>query len=439
MNLPDFIKRESDQCVKCGLCLPYCPTYRQTRDEGDSPRGRIALMQALVEGSLPPGGRLDFHLDRCLTCRACERACPSQVRYGQLIDAARAFGAPRRRPGRLTRWLQHGLIPHRRRLASAARLLRLYQQSGLRRLAQASGLLRLTGTHRLDALMPDIPPVPRWQPYYAPAGRPHGHVALFTGCVGQVLDRDALEAAIALLNACGYGVHVPQEQTCCGALQLHSGDPSRAAELARQNLDAFNSLPADRSGNALGGVTVLDAVLFSASGCGASLVEYGMWPEMDGIAPPGRFAAPVLDVCSFLEQSERLTQLSFAPLDACVAVHDPCSLQNVIRTAAAPYRLLGHIPGLTVKPLPGNGQCCGAAGSYLLTQPEMADALRTDKLAQMRNSGAGIVLSSNIGCALYLSAGLRNEGHAGIEIMHPVTLLARQLKPGIRSGKPSSS
>lgn len=398
-------------------------------------------MQALVEGSLPPGGRLDFHLDRCLTCRACERVCPSQVRYGQLIDASRAFGAPRRRPGRLTRWLLDELIPKRRSLVRVARLLRLYQRSGLRRLVQGSGLLRLTGARRLDTLMPDIPPVARWQSCYAPAGRPHGHVALFTGCVGQVLERGALEAAITLLNACGYVVHIPQEQTCCGALHLHSGDPARAGELARQNLDAFNVLSANDPANALGKETGLDAVLFTASGCGASLVEYGIWPEVDGIAPPGRFKAPVLDVCSFLIQSGRLAGLSFMPLDASVAVHDPCSLQNVIRAAAAPYRLLDNIPGITVKPLPGNGQCCGAAGSYLLTQPAMADALLADKLALMRSSDmedVEIVLSTNIGCALQLTAGLRRD-HDRIEIMHPVTLLARQLGSGFRSSSPSSS
>lgn len=392
-------------------------------------------MQALVEGRLPPGGRLDFHLDRCLACRACERVCPSQVHYGQLIDAARAFSAPRRRPGRLVCWLLDGLIPNRRRLGRVARLLRLYQQSGLRRLAQIGGLLRLAGARRLDALMPDIPPVPRWRPYYAPAGPQKGQVALFTGCIGHVLDRDALEAAITLLNGCGYGVHVPEDQTCCGALHLHGGDPARAAGLARRNIAAFNALPGDGDSAAPG----IDAVLYSASGCGATLIEYGAWPAIDGVTPPGRFAVPVLDVCSFLAQEGRMAGLTFAPLEASVAVHDPCTLMNVIRTTEAPYRLLARIPGLTVAPLPGNGRCCGAAGSYLLTQPAMADALCADKLAALEAQGAEIMLSSNLGCALFLSAGLRRtrgrRDIAGVEVMHPVTLLARQLRPGT----PSSS
>jgi glycolate oxidase iron-sulfur subunit len=415
--------------------MPHCPTYGRTRDEGDSPRGRIALMQALAEGRLAPGGRLDFHLDRCLACRACERVCPSQVRYGQLIDAARAYGAPRRRPGRLARWLQDGVIPDRRRLGRIARLLRLYQRSGLRRVARLSGLLRLTGTRRLDVLLPEIPPVPRWRPYYPPVEPRHGDVALFTGCIGSVLDRDALEAAITLVNACGYGVHVPEDQTCCGALHLHGGDPGQAAALARRNLDAFDALRGDDNGKAAG----IDAVLYSASGCGATLVEYGTWPAVAGIASPGRFTAPVLDVCSFLERSGGLARLSFAPLNAPVAVHAPCTLRNVVRAAEVPDRLLGRIPGLTVLPLPANGRCCGAAGSYLLTQPAMADALRDDTIRTFRESGAEILLSSNIGCALQLSAGLLDEGARGaqprIVVLHPVTLLARQL----RDNRPSLS
>ncbi len=432
-NLADLIQSEADRCVKCALCAPHCPTYGLTRDEGDSPRGRIALMQGLAEGRLSAGGRLDFHLDRCLACRACERVCPSGVRYGRLIDAARAYGATRQRPlgrpGRLARWLLDGVIPDRRRLARLARWLRLYQQSGARRLLQVSGLLRLMGRQRLDSLMPEIPAAPRWHGYYPPEGKIRGEVALFTGCIGNVLDRDALEASIRLLNACGYGVHVPAAQTCCGGLHLHGGDLRQAAALARRNLDAFDGLA-----NGAG----LAAVVYTASGCGATLAEYDQWPAADGLAPPGRFAAPVVDVCSFLERSGALAELEFARLDATVAVHDPCTLRNVVRATEAPYRLLGLVPGLAARPLANNARCCGAAGSYLLTEPALADALRADKLAAIRDAAADIVVSSNLGCALFLAAGLRGEtGGSGPAVMHPATLLARQL--GIRAGTRSSS
>lgn len=433
-NLADLIKSEADRCVKCALCAPHCPTYGLTRDEGDSPRGRIALMQGLAEGRLPAGGRLDVHLDRCLACRACERVCPSGVRYGRLIDAARAYGATRHRPldrpGGLVRWLLDGVIPDRRRLARVARWLRLYQRSGARRLLQVTGLLRLLGRQRLDGLLPAIPPIPRWRGYYPPEGQMRGEVALFTGCIGNVLDRDALEASIRLLNACGYGVHVPATQTCCGALHLHGGDLRRAAALARRNLAAVAGLAPQRG--------ELAAVVYTASGCGATLAEYDRWPAADGIGPPGGFPAPVLDICSFLEQSGALGDLAFAPLDATVAVHDPCTLRNVVRAVDAPYRLLGLIPGLVVQPLANNARCCGAAGSYLLTEPALADTLRADKLAAIRDAAPDIVVSSNLGCALSLAAGLRGEtGREGPAVMHPATLLARRL--GIRAGTRSSS
>lgn len=406
-----MIKTEADQCVKCGLCLPHCPTYIKTLDEGDSPRGRIALIQALAGGQLPAGGRLDYHLDRCLDCRACERVCPSRVQYGRLIDASRALYVPHRTPvtagDRWSLWLRDRLIPDRRRLGRAARLLRLYRFSGLRWLARTSGLLRAIGLARLDGLLPAVPAPPRWQAWYPPTAPDRGRVALFTGCIGSILDRAALESAIRLLNACGYGVHVPPAQTCCGALHQHGGDPARATDFARHNLETFNALPD------------IDAVLYSASGCGATLVE-------------SRFTAPVLDLCTFLERSGDLDRLTFAPLPHSVAVHDPCTLTNVIRAAQAPYRLLKHVPEIRANALPGNDRCCGAAGSYMLTQPEMADALRADKLDALAATDAGILLSSNVGCAMYLAAGIRERGQK-IELMHPVTLLAQQLRASTRS------
>jgi glycolate oxidase iron-sulfur subunit len=343
------------------------------------------------------------------------------VHYGQLIDASRALYAPQRRPatrsGRLGLWLRDRLIVDRTRLGRAARLLRLYRYSGLRWLARSSGLLRLLGLKRLDSLMPAIPAPPRWQAWYPPTAPERGRVALFTGCIGNILDREALEAAIRVLNACGYGVHVPPAQTCCGALHLHDGEPDRAAALARTNLAAFDALED------------IDAVLFSASGCGATLAEYATLPVDD---PPTGFRAPVQDLCAFLEQDDRLDALSFAALDRRVVIHDPCTLTNVLRTARAPYRLLARIPDLQIEALAGNTRCCGAAGSYLLTQPAMADSLRADKLEALQATGADILLTSNTGCAMYLATGMRERGRR-IEVLHPVTLLARQLRASTRS------
>ena len=413
LNLPELIKSEADLCVKCGLCLPHCPTYGASRDEGESPRGRIALMQALADGALPPGGRLDFHLDRCLGCRACERACPSKVEYGRLLEAGRALSAERRasrRSSTLPRLIAGG------GLARVAAPLRLYQRSGLQRLLRRSRLLALLGLERLDGLLPRLAPPARLQAYYAPVGERRGEVALFTGCMGNVLEQDALRAGIGLLTACGYGVHVPPSgQACCGALHRHAGDLAGAEALARRNLEAFNALR-------------VDALVHTASGCGAALSEYARWPLADDTRLPGFEAQPV-DLCSLLERIEWPPGLSFRPLRTRVLVHDPCSLRNVLRATEAPYRLLRRIPGLEVEALPGNERCCGGAGAYLLSQPEMADGLRAGKVEALRDSGSAILLTSNLGCRIHLGAGIRAAG-MDVEVMHPATLLWRQLEHG---------
>jgi glycolate oxidase iron-sulfur subunit len=417
LELRHLIKSEADQCVKCGLCLPHCPTYRKTQDEGDSPRGRIALMQALADERLPAQGRLAVHLDRCLACRACERACPSGVQYGALIDSARALlgpaGAGKRTilHERLLSWAAAG--PGRRR--RTARLLHLYRSSGLRWLARRSGLLRGLRLDRADALLPAANPGPRRRrEYYPPRGPERGRVALFSGCMTDLFTPDTLDASIRLLTLAGYGVHLPAGQGCCGAMHLHAGDLGPAAALARRNLSAFNALE-------------VDAVLYTASGCGATLREYSVTP---GQNPAGTdFNAPVRDITEFLAGIEWPADMACAPLARRAVVQDPCLQRNVLRDVTPPYRLLERIPGLSVSALPGNEQCCGAAGTYMLDQPDMADALRADKLEALRQSGAEILVTSNIGCALHLAAGLRPTGNA-VEVVHPVVLLDRQMGDG---------
>lgn len=415
LDLRSLIKSEADQCVKCGLCLPHCPTYGKTRDEGDSPRGRIALMQALADGRLPGDRRLAFHLDRCLACRACERACPSGVRYGTLIDASRALLGPAR-PGRSSPWLHDRLLawvtagPRRRR--QTAHLLRLYRQSGLRWLARRSGLLRGLRLDRAEGLLPARAGSPRRRrDYYPPRGRERGRVGLFAGCITDLLTPEVLDASIRLLTLAGYGVHLPAGQGCCGALHQHAGDLAAAGGLARRNLAAFNALR-------------LDAVLYTASGCGATLHDYPAWPAPDGAG--AGFAAPVRDATRFLADLDWPTDVAFAPLIRRAAIQDPCLQRNVLRDASPPYRLLQRIPGLETVALPGNEACCGAAGAYMLEQPALSDALRADKLAALQRCGAELLVSANIGCALHLAAGLRQAGRA-LEVVHPVVLLERQL------------
>ncbi len=402
----------ADRCVKCGLCLPHCPTYVLTEDEGDSPRGRIALMQGLATGALPFTPRLAAHLDRCLTCRRCEAVCPAGVPYGTLIDAIRVElervrPQPRRR--RLARRAAlAALIPHRRRLRALGRVLRLYQRSGLRALARRTGLLAALGLGRADASLPPLPRPPRWAAEYPPTGPARGAVALFTGCIAEITEPGVTRAAIEVLTALGFRVHVPDAQTCCGALHQHLGEPAGAQALAERNRRAFDALE-------------VDAVLFTASGCGAQLLEHR------GLAGQATLRAPVGELCAFLDAAD-WSAVGLRPLAERVALHTPCTHANVVGDAEAPARVLARIPGLEVRPLAWRAGCCGAAGSYVLTEPAMADALRADALDAAGELAPAALASTNVGCALHLSAGLRERG-APIEVLHPVELVAQQLAP----------
>ena len=411
---PEADLKDTDRCVMCGLCLPHCPTYGLSRDEGDSPRGRIALMQGLASGALPVGERLLGHLDRCLECRACEAMCPSEVPFGRLMDAARARAEPLRprSPGsrRLRRW-GFALLRHPRRLRALTVLLRLYQRSGLQWLARRSGLLRLLALAPLEARLPALQR-PLAKRRHAPAGPTRGRVALFTGCVEAVAGVDTQRAALRLLTRLGFEVDIPRDQGCCGALLLHNGAPGDAAERARANLAAF----ADPD---------LAAVLSTASGCSAQLAGYGaLYGREDARA--SAFAGRAQDITQFLAELDWPEGL-LSPLPETVAVHDPCTLRHGLKQHRAVYRLLAQVPGLQTLTLNETGACCGAAGSHLLTQPDQADALRRPHLERLRTLGVRTLVSSNIGCALHLAAGIREAG-LEIEVLHPVTLLARQLR-----------
>lgn len=405
----------SGQCVACGLCLPHCPTYRLTRDEAESPRGRIALMRALVHGDLPIGPHLEAHLDRCLDCRACEAVCPSLVPYGRLLDGARAvieINRPRPWRQRLARWLGlDWLIGHRAHLRFLVRILWLYQVSGMQALLRASGLLRLVGIGALEARLPRLPRPRRWRASYPAYGQQRGRVALFTGCISEAADADTLAATIRVLTRLGYTVQVPATQGCCGALHRHTGEPDKARDLMRANLAAFE--PA-----------AVDAILFTASGCGAMLAEYAaLVPD----EPRARlFSTLVMDASQFLATIDWPPELTPRPLAQRIVVHDPCTLRNVLHRQDPPYALLARIPGANPQPLADNQFCCGAGGLYQITQPALAARLLADKLAHLRAGGADILVTSNIGCALHLAYGIRAAGLA-IEVTHPVALLERQL------------
>ncbi|MEE9559893.1 MAG: heterodisulfide reductase-related iron-sulfur binding cluster [Acidiferrobacterales bacterium] len=416
MDLASKIRHEAGRCVSCGLCLPHCPTYRQMRTENESPRGRIALMRAIAGGDLPVTARLESHLSLCLDCRSCENVCPANVRYGQLIDSARALIETRRPRPRvqdlLRRLLMDQLLARPRNLRLLARALRFYQVSGLQRCARATHLPGLLGLEQWEAQLPPLSRQVPWQQQYPAQAPRRGRVGLLTGCISGIVDHDTLTATIRVLTTIGFDVHVPSRQVCCGALHQHGGEPKKAAALMRRNIEAF-------------GAAELDAIVSTASGCAATLAEYGVYLPDDAGARV--FSAKAREVSDFLTGTDWPTTVHCAPLPIRVAVHDPCTLTNVLHANDEPYRLLQRIPALELRPLPENNLCCGAAGVYFLTHSQMAHDLRAPKLASLAQWAPDAVVTTNIGCALHLGQGMRTI-NPDIKIVHPVILIAKQLQ-----------
>ncbi|MBA4286347.1 MAG: hypothetical protein C0434_12520 [Xanthomonadaceae bacterium] len=397
-----FPLADADLCVKCGLCLPHCPTYGQSRNEADSPRGRIMLMQGLATGRIVPSSTVERHLDDCLGCRACEHVCPASVPYGALIDAGRALLAEAR-PTRLrrSRWTSAvlSLRPLRRMLAL---LLRLHAASGLQALIRRFRLLGRGSLARLESLLP----APRRRHHHASAAvaAVRGTVAIFSGCVGDIADPALADDLAALLADCGYLARRPAAQTCCGAIDQHAGDPARAAHLAARNRAAFGDAG--------------DPILPLATGCAATLADY---PRLidggDGISR--RLRDPV----DFLLEHGKRLRFRATPLT--VAIHEPCTQKNVIRRGDALRTLLARIPALRIVELDATGRCCGAAGTHFIAHPAEADALLQPKLDAIDALAPDLIVSANIGCALHLAGGLRRAGGLSPEVLHPVRLLAR--------------
>ncbi len=402
--------KAADQCVMCGMCLPACPTYQLTLNEAESPRGRISLIQALLRHKLALDETLGQHLDSCLTCRACEAICPSGVPYGRLIDGVRIIQreASKKPDWRMEKLLETTAAPEK--LRAAGKMLRLAQWSGADKLLRAG--LSLAGKEDLwqEMIPARLPAHQPWDGVYPAQGAKQGTVALFTGCIADLVDQQTLRDTLTLLTRCGYEVIVPKAQTCCGALHTHAGDIERGRQLAAQNLAAFDP-------------GTVDAIVFAATGCGAHLVDYGRFEPDDARARA--FAAKTIDAMAFLQQ-HGLTELTFKPLPRRIAIHTPCTQRNALKQAQLPFTLLARIPEAELIALPGNEVCCGAAGSYMLEHPQTANALRAQKLQALAATAPDLLVTSNIGCGLHLQAGLTQQGRE-LEILHPLSLLARQL------------
>jgi glycolate oxidase iron-sulfur subunit len=414
-----------NQCVHCGLCLAYCPTFSELGTEMDSPRGRIFLIKSLAEGRIGLSDPTVEHLSLCLDCRACETVCPAGVPYGRLIEAAKAE-IERQRPGGLARrafrWLNFGLLLGRPGvLRAAASGLRFYQASGLQALVRRTGLARwLPGTlPAWEALLPPLPADRTPLPALTPAVEPRrARVALLTGCVQSVVFGAHNHATARVLARNGCDVLAPPGQGCCGALNAHGGDHARAIAMAKQTIETFEA-------------TGADAIIVNTSGCGAHMKGYGaLLAGEPGWAERGaRFARTVQDVAEFLAREPLRGPL--APVAMTVTYHDPCHVVHGQKIRRQPRELLAQIPGLRVVDLPESDWCCGSAGLYNLTQPEMADRLLRRKVRNIAATKAEAVVTSNPGCILQIQAGLRAQGRE-MPVLHLVEILDRSSEGAAR-------
>ena len=401
-------------CVHCGLCLASCPTYVELGTEMDSPRGRIVMMRALQEGHAQLDAEIVHHLDLCLGCRACETACPSGVRYGELIEGVRPFIEQHyRRPvlERVKRWMMNKTFPNPLGARLFALSLKVGAALGLARFAHSEampvklrywlGLLPERGTVSSAPLLERYPAI----------GEKRHTVAVLSGCVMSTVFGATNQSTVKVLRHNGCEVLVPKAQSCCGALLLHNGDKLNALSLARHNIDVFGKLE-------------LDALIINAAGCGAMMKEYGELFKDDPAYrdKAERLTEKMKDVAEFVG-SIPLTPPT-REVRAKVTYHDACHLAHGQGVREQPRALLRAIPGLTFANLPESDWCCGSAGTYNLTQPEMAARLLERKVGNIQATQADVVVTGNPGCLMQIRAGLQQHG-LPIQAVHTIDLLAQ--------------
>jgi len=392
--------------------LNQCPTYRALRLEPESPRGRIHLVKAAAEGRIELNDRFKEHLQLCLLCRACESACPSGVQYGRIAESAREKIGPPGSPlaQALLNFAFSRMLPYPGRLRLAFALLRAYQRSGLQRLARRFLPPRL---REMDSMLPAIPkkffrpPLPE-----LPAvGARRARVALLDGCVMPLLFGDINAATARVLRRNGCEVVFPKRQICCGALNIHNGESEAAKRMARQNIDAF--LEAD-----------VEAVIVNAAGCGAAMKEYGYLLRDDPAYAEraGRFSALVRDAGEFLADLGLIGKLGRIEMN--LTFQDPCHLAHGQKVRAQPRTLLTAIPGLKLIEMEGSDRCCGSAGIYNITHPEMSRLLLKEKMQAIAATHAQGIVAPNPGCMLQLRYGGQQFGPE-LKVYHLMDLLDR--------------
>jgi len=390
------------------MCLPHCPTYLATQLESESPRGRIAIIQGLINKQISSNKTALAHIDNCLTCRACEKICPSDVNYGALLDQFKiktkgTLQAPQKRILKsLIRFvLQNSTLNSW--MITNARLFGLKNLIGLSNYkpthSQAVYFRNKTlyPTHNLELQAEKLT------------------IGLFVGCTGSSFDKQTLNDVIVVLNTIGFDVKLSQPVKCCGALDSHSGNQQAAIQLATDNIKQFHNLNVDH-------------IVYFASGCGAQLSEYHQfnWTTAELREDAVLFTSKLSEVTKFIHQHWP-DKVDFVKTVKTIAIHEPCTHRNVLKESDIGSKLMSRISGITILPLTENKLCCGAAGDYMMTHKKMANTLRAPKLHEITQLAPDIVLTTNVGCALHLRKGLSKNNQA-IPVMHPVSLIAELIK-----------
>lgn len=396
-----------ETCIHCGYCLPTCPTYQVLGEEMDSPRGRIFLMKSVLEGVLSFKEAMPY-IDRCLGCLACTTACPSGVKYGDLLTPFRAHARDHVAEPfleRVQRSLINETLPYPERFRSAAVLGRLAKP------------LRAALPDELKAMMDLLPvslPAREPLPVVTPAeGTRRARVLLLAGCVQQVLAPEINSATLRVLAKNGVEVVIPPQQGCCGAILIHTGEEERARDLARHNMAIFARAMADAD---------VDAVLTNAAGCGSGMKEYNLlFQGQEDAAQVREFVGRVKDVSQFLQELGMLESPGLSqPLR--VAYHDACHLAHAQGITDAPRRLLRNIPNLSLVEIVDSSMCCGSAGTYNIEQPEIAAELGRRKAQNILDSGSEAVAMGNIGCMVQIRTHLQAAGKL-LPVFHTFELL----------------
>ncbi|MBP1967716.1 glycolate oxidase iron-sulfur subunit [Paenibacillus aceris] len=408
-------------CMRCGFCLPVCPTFKETGIEAESPRGRISLMKAAVDGIMEPGISFEDQMNHCLGCRACEPACPADVKYGQLIEQARDAVETHTKQHR---WWVRGvrkvvfkeLFPSQHKMRLLGSGMHFYKKSGLQSVVRKTGVVGLFSKQLSDMekILPDASGkgITQLLGTFIPAkGQKIATVGMFRGCLMDVMFTETNIKTVKLLSEAGFDVVIPETQNCCGALHAHSGESDQAKMLAKNNIRAFQEAG-------------VDYIVSNAGGCGAILVEYDhlLHDEPEWKESAGWFAARVKDISTILVEKGRPLQFvenQAGTASTRVTYQDSCHLRNVMKGSNSSRQLLKEVGNVTFVEMKDAGSCCGSAGIYNVTQPEMANQILEGKMVNVNATEASYLVTSNPGCLLQMKLGIDKHGQKGqMEAVH---------------------